>query len=106
MLLDIFIVSLLAMTVALFLLTRLHLPILGPRLGGIFSPFVLLSLPIGIVVFLLLFIVRKKFFPIGVFAINQGLKRHQDREKIRTIVIAGLIINVVAGMVVAFLIGG
>ncbi len=42
-------------------------------------------------------------FPKGVFAINQGLKRHKDKEVIRTVVVLGFIISFVSSLVVSLL---
>jgi len=37
-------------------------------------------------------------FPMGVFAIGQGTKRHEHRDIWRTVVIVGFLINVIAGI--------
>ncbi len=42
-------------------------------------------------------------FPKGVFAMNQGLKRHKDKEVIRTVVVLGFIISFVSSLVVSLL---
>ncbi len=43
---------------------------------------------------------RKSLFPIGVFAIGQGQKRHADREWVRSTVVVGFVVSLVAGIVV------
>jgi hypothetical protein len=42
-------------------------------------------------------------FPTGVFAIGQGAKRHEDKDRIRTTVILGFFVSLVAGIVVALM---
>jgi hypothetical protein len=46
---------------------------------------------------------RKYIFPMGVFAIGQGVNRHQNREILRGLVILGFVINLAAGAVMWFL---
>ncbi len=43
---------------------------------------------------------RHYVFPMGVFAIAQGAKRHQNREILRLVVVIGFIINLAAGAVI------
>lgn len=77
------------------------------------------DLPIGVILIVLvatailiiiswnLFMFLQRFinyaFPMGVFAIGQGTKRHSDREKWRQLVIVGFVINIIAGFVVWFI---
>ena len=46
---------------------------------------------------------RIYIFPMGVFAIGQGVNRHQSREILRGLVILGFVINLAAGAVLWFL---
>ncbi len=46
-----------------------------------------------------------KTFPMGVFAIGQGTKRYNDKEKMRNGVFIALIINIVAGIVLWYFLG-
>jgi hypothetical protein len=46
----------------------------------------------------------RKAFPMGVFLIGQGLKRHQDTDLLRTVVILGFLVSVVAGVLVSVLV--
>lgn len=46
----------------------------------------------------------RRAFPMGVFLIGQGLKRHQEKELLRSIVILGFLVSVVAGVVVTVLV--
>lgn len=48
----------------------------------------------------LLTILRKVYFPVGVFLIGQGVKRYEDKDRIRTLIIVGFIINLIAGIVI------
>jgi hypothetical protein len=41
--------------------------------------------------------IRDKAFPKTVFAIGQGAKRHSDKEVLRTVVIVGFVVSLVAG---------
>ena len=50
----------------------------------------------------LLFLIKYKFFPTGVFAIGQGEKRHNNYDIYRTVFIIGFLINILAGIVLAF----
>ena len=43
---------------------------------------------------------RKNYFTAGVFAIGQGMTRHQNNETIRTTVFFGFLINIVAGLAI------
>jgi hypothetical protein len=43
--------------------------------------------------------IKEKFFPLGVFAIGQGDKRHRDKEIIRTVIIIGFFISLIAGII-------
>lgn len=43
---------------------------------------------------------RKSVFPIGVFEIGQGQKRHADKELLRTLVVVGFLVSLAAGIVV------
>jgi hypothetical protein len=46
--------------------------------------------------------IRDISFPKTVFAIGQGAKRHADKEIIRTVVIAGFVISLAAGVILLF----
>ena len=45
--------------------------------------------------------IKSYSFPTGVFALGQGAKRHEDKEKIRTTIIAGFFVSLVASIIVA-----
>lgn len=42
--------------------------------------------------------IRNLYFPMGAFAIGQGMKRHKDKEVIRTVVILGSLISLITGI--------
>lgn len=44
---------------------------------------------------------RKKFFPTGVFAIGDGLSRHENKEVTRTVVIAGVAISILVTLIMS-----
>jgi hypothetical protein len=46
--------------------------------------------------------IRDKNFPKTVFAIGQGAKRHANKEVVRTVVIVGFVVSLVAGVVLFF----
>lgn len=46
---------------------------------------------------------RKMIFPIGVFALGQGQKRHTEKEWLRSTVIVGFFVSLAAGIVVLLL---
>ena len=46
---------------------------------------------------------RKRFFPVGTFAIGQGLSRHQHNEQIRWVAIVGFVVGVGASIVATML---
>jgi len=46
---------------------------------------------------------RLLIFPMGVFAIGQGLKRHKDKELIRTGVILAFVVSLASSLVAAFI---
>lgn len=48
---------------------------------------------------------RKRFFPVGTFAIGQGLARHQYYEQVRWVVIVGFVVSVAASMIATVLLG-
>jgi hypothetical protein len=58
---------------------------------------------IGIIIHALITALRKAYFPIGVFLIGQGVKRHEDKDRIRTLIIVGFIVNLFAGLVMLLL---
>ena len=60
----------------------------------------IIVVPIGIWLFNTLQRFINYVFPMGVFAIGQGTKRHNDKEKWRTLVIVGFVVNILAGFVV------
>ena len=45
---------------------------------------------------------KGRFFPMGVFAFGDGLKRHENIEVIRTVFIAGFIVSIVASIFYGF----
>jgi hypothetical protein len=47
--------------------------------------------------------IRYTTFPMGVFAIGQGAKRHKDKEIMRTVVIVGFFISLVSSIVATLL---
>jgi len=47
-------------------------------------------------------LLRKRFFPIGVFALGQGLKRHADNEFLRWTIFVGFFVSLAAGFFVLF----
>lgn len=44
---------------------------------------------------------KRALFPMGVFALGQGAKRHKDKDLIRTTVIIGFLVSFVASVIVA-----
>jgi hypothetical protein len=47
--------------------------------------------------------IRSSVFPMGIFAIGQGAKRHKDKDIIRTGVIVAFIISFISSMIVALI---
>jgi hypothetical protein len=47
--------------------------------------------------------IQRKVFPMGVFAIGQGAKRHKDRETIRTVVVVAFTVSLVSSIVAGLL---
>jgi hypothetical protein len=48
-------------------------------------------------------LIIESYFPMGVFAINQGLKRHKDKEIIRTVVILGSLSSLFTSVFILFI---
>jgi len=46
--------------------------------------------------------IRSVYFPMGAFALGQGIKRHKDKDIIRTTVIFGTLISLVTGILILF----
>lgn len=49
--------------------------------------------------------VRKTVFPVRVFAIRDGLNRHQTLEQVRWVVVVGLVVGVVASILATLMLG-
>jgi hypothetical protein len=85
--------------------------LLTPKLGLLLAPapsvwpLIAISSIITLLTAFFLAHLRNKFFPAGVFAIGQGAKRHNDKEWVRTLVIIGFAISVVAGIATAAMTG-
>lgn len=97
----------LAIVAVLYLLLMTMLPSNTPRPAMPFSKAVAalaISLAvvgtIGLVVWGVA-LLRKRFFPVGVFAIGQGWTRYQQDDKFRWVVIIGFVVSLVASVVVA-----
>jgi hypothetical protein len=80
---------------------------IGSRLANmsitkLFSVLVL-SVVLTVILYSFLFLlnrIRHLLFPMGVFAIGQGNKRHKDREIFRTVVVIGFVVNMLAGVLI------
>lgn len=55
----------------------------------------------GAIVFLFLERLKLYIFPMAVFALGQGAKRHKNMETIRTVVVVAFIISIISSIVVA-----
>lgn len=47
--------------------------------------------------------IQRPIFPMGVFALGQGAKRHRDKEMMRTVVVLGFLISLLASILVTLL---
>lgn len=63
----------------------------------------LIILAIGVFLFAQLSRLWNFVFPMGAFAIGQGTKRHKNRELLRTLVVIGFGINLLAGLIILFM---
>ncbi len=59
----------------------------------------IVSVIFGVVVSLIFSKLQHSIFPMGVFALGQGAKRHKDKEIIRTVVVVGFFISLVSSVV-------
>jgi hypothetical protein len=50
--------------------------------------------------------VRARYYPTGTFALGHGATRHHNKETVRTVIIMGFVISIVAGLITALMIGG
>lgn len=66
---------------------------------------VIISLAGGVLIMLVATVLnhfKGKFFPMGVFAFGDGLKRHENAEVIRTVVIGGFMVSIAASIFYSF----
>lgn len=98
-------ISIIALMVASLnlIITRIASKIMPPLSLGTKSLVVVivLSTLVGIIWNQALYRVFARFFPVAVFAWNQGSKRHQDLDYIRTVVVIALIIEIVTGILIS-----
>jgi hypothetical protein len=47
--------------------------------------------------------IQKTYFPMGSFAIGQGVKRNKDKEIIRTVIIIGFSLSLIAAIIAALI---
>ncbi|MDQ1610401.1 MAG: hypothetical protein QOG00_332 [Pyrinomonadaceae bacterium] len=69
--------------------------------GGFGSVYVWIIGLSGALVFLFLERLKLYIFPMGVFALGQGARRHKNMETIRTVVVVAFLISIISSIVVA-----
>ncbi len=49
--------------------------------------------------------IKRTMFPTGVFAIGQGIKRNEDKDKVRTTIVISFLVSLITGIIVAIIFG-